>query len=376
MQGIRRSLPVFGALAMLCLGEMACSSPPSFSTAAHSPYPEVPTQGGPTLASSTVITVSFAGDTNAAPVDTFVAWLGQSGWLAKTAGEYGIQSLAHAAAVTLPDTAPSSIADDAIANLLTARVADGTLPTAPSTGPYVYLVLFPAGTDVTHLGSDACSPNPGDGFHDVVLDGASQLPIIVLPTCDPRFGAILSDIAVMQLDAARLLVDTVTDPWIHSEPAFALADITNPWASFGSEVGDLCWGRFVDEGPGYTLQRVWSDRAAAAGGDACTPSSGVAFGVSVTPSGLPSLQVGAPMSFTVTGWSEDAVPDWTVQATPWIGDYAIEASLDRTTMNNGQMATLTVTVPYAVVSGTYGAVRIESLTNSDTASWPVAFTVR
>jgi hypothetical protein len=365
MQGTRRRLRVFIAPVILCLwGATGCSSSPSFEPAAHQPYPQVPTGGGPTLKSP--------------PVDGLVDWLAQSDWIADTSGEYGVQSLGHAPPVTLPGTAPATIADDAIASLLIAQVAGGTVPTtASSTAPYIYLLLFPAGTDVTHDGNDACAANPGDGFHDVVLDGANQLPIVVLPTCDPRFGAILTDIAVMELDAARLLVDTVTDPWIHSEPAFALTDVTNPWASFGHEVGDLCWGRFVDDGPGYTLQRVWSDRAAATGGDACIPAAmDVAFGVSASPSGLPSLQVGVPMSFTVSGWSDAPVPGWTVQATPWVGDYAIEASLDRTTMNNGQTGTLTVTVPYAVPSGTYGAVRIESLTSSDTPSWPIAFTVR
>jgi hypothetical protein len=377
MRGIQRLLRVLGVLGASSIAPAGCSSSPSFPTAPHQAYPPVPTSGGPTLQSCSVVTVSFAGDPNASAIDAFVNWLGQ-GFIATATSEYGIKGVRHAPAVTLTETAPTSIADDAIAALLTARIADGTIPAAPSsTTPYVYLVLFPPGTDVTHLGNDACAPNPGNGFHDVVLDGPSQLPIVVLPTCDPRFGAILSDIAVMQLDAARLLVDTVTDPWIHSEPAFAIDDFTNPWASFGHEVGDLCWGRFTEGGSMYTLQRVWSNRAAASGGEACIPvPTGAAFGVSASPSGLPSLQVGVPMSFAVTGWSTAPVADWAVQVTPWVGDYAIATSLDHTTMNNGEQATLTVTVPYAVPSGSYGAVRIESLSSTDTPSWPVAFTVR
>jgi hypothetical protein len=98
--------------------------------------------------------------------------------------------------------------------------------------------------------------------------------------------------------------------------------------------------------------------------------------MTTSPAGLQTLQVGVPFAFTVTGWSAQPLPDWSFQATPWVGDYAVEVVQDKSTLNNGETTTVHVTVPYAVPSGTYGTARLEALTGSDSPVWPVAFVVR
>jgi hypothetical protein len=241
----------------------------------------------------------------------------------------------------------------------------------------LYLVLFPDGTSVSGLAGDACSANPGNGYHDEMSDTASAAPYIVVPSCEPRFSAILSEVAGMQLETARLLIDAMTDPSPRNAPAYGLTDDSNPWTSLGTEAGDFCWGRLVPEGS-YTLQRVWSNRAAESGGEGCipVPADSVAFGMTTSPAGLQTVHVGVPFDFTVVGWSQEPVADWSLHAIPWVGDYAIEVALDSSTLDNGQITTLHVTIPYSVPAGTYGAVRLEAVTGGDSPSWPLAFVVR
>jgi hypothetical protein len=364
---------------------IGCSPTPSgqanaFATAAHVPYPQIPTGGGPTLGSAQVVTVSFAGDAHSADLTTFVDWMCQSQWPSVVGAEYGVGSVAHRADIVLAGLAPSVLTDDDVRTLLLSRIADGTLPSAPPVGAsFLYMIFFPDGVDVTHLSGDACAANPGNGYHDMTDGAGSNVPYVVVPACEPRFSALLSEVEGMQLEAARLLIDALTDPSPRNEPAYALTDDSNPWTALGAEVGDFCWGRLVGEGPGYTVQRVWSNKEAAAGGEPCLPAphGSVPFGIAASPPSLQTLDVGVAFDWVVTGWSRAPVADWSIQAiSPWAGDFAITATLDRDTLNDGQTAALRVTVPYAVPSGTYGAVLLRARDTADAPLWPVAFTVR
>jgi len=371
---------VFLVAASVGLASPGCSSPGAspYPVAAHVPYPPVPNGGGPTLASVGVVTVAFPGDSHTSDLTAFVDWLARSDWPA-LASQYGVQSITHRTHVDLDAAAPTGMTDDDVQTLLASNLGDGALPSAPASGPpLVYVVFTPDGTSVTRPSGSACTANPGNGYHGMTSGHGASVPYVVVPACDPQFSAVLSEVQGMELEVARLLVDTATDPSPLDRPAYQLTDEANPWSSLGPEVGDLCWGRLVPQGPGYTLQRVWSNAAAAAGEEPCTPvpAGSVAFGVSATPSTLQTMVDGGALSFDVTGWSRAAVPDWTLQATAWVGAYAIDPSLDHDTLNNGQSATLKVTVPFAQPSGTYGAVLMRALGPEDSPVWPVAFVVR
>jgi hypothetical protein len=123
---------------------------------------------------------------------------------------------------------------------------------------------------------------------------------------------------------------------------------------------------------------VWSNKQAAAGAEPCVPapSGGAPFGIAASPPGLQTLKVGAAFEWTVTGWSEAPAADWPIQAVSWVGDFAITATLDRGTLNNGETALLQVILPYAVPSGTYGAVLVRATGTVDSPFWPVAFVVQ
>ncbi|MGA7120339.1 MAG: hypothetical protein WBY94_09590 [Polyangiaceae bacterium] len=350
-----------------------------FAIAPHTPYPQISTQGGGTLASVRVVSVSFQGDSNTPDLVAFLDWMAQSTWLSEVAGEYGVLGITQHLHVDLPGPAPAALTDGDIRTLLAAKIADGTVPGAQAQAtPLLYVMIFPNGSSVqAPTGGDACTDIPGNGYHESTGSAATGDPYIVMPACDPRFSAVLSQLQGMELETARLVVDSLTDPNPTGNPGYVLTDPSNPWTAIGPELGDFCWGRLTQDGA-YTLQRVFSNRAAASGADPCVPApvGSVPFGMTTSPVGLQTLQVAVPFAFTVTGWSAQAVPDWSFQATPWVGDYAVEATVDKSTLNNGQTATLQVTVPYAVPPGTYGTVRLEALTGSDSPSWPVAFVVR
>jgi hypothetical protein len=302
----------------------------------------------------------------------------QSNWLSQVAGEYGVVGITQHMHVDLAEAAPVTAADEDVRTLLAAKIADGTLPSTQAPAPpLLYIVFFPDGTDVSLMtGGDACSDIPGNGYHDTMDGAGPNAPYIVVPSCDPRFSALLSELQGMELETARLLVDAFTDPSPRDEPAYVLTDSSNPWTSMGPELGDFCWGRLTQAGT-YTMQRVYSNKAAASADPCIPPPAGsVPFGMTTSPVGLQTLQIAVPFSLTVTGWSAQPVPDWSFQATPWVGDYAVEAVLDKSTINNGETTTVHVTIPYAVPSGTYGTVRLEALSGSDSPVWPIAFVVQ
>ena len=360
------------------VGAAACASGAAESPPEPRRYPEIPTGGGPTLGAVNVVSVAFAGDTHTPDFKVFLESLARSGWLTRVAAEYGVRSVQYAAHVDLPTTAPAAVKDDEVQALLRSWLRDGTIPSAPTSEPtFLYVLFLPAGTSVATLSGDSCRANPGTGYHDMTAGPEVRVPYVVVPTCEPRFSAILSEVAAMELDVARLVTNALTDPSPRNEPAYALTDVSNPWTSLGWEVGDFCWGRLVEQS-GYRLQRVWSNQAAASGGEPCipAPADSIPFGMIASPGGLQKLVVGEPYAFTVTGWSRAPIADWTIQASPWVGDYPIRPELDRYTLNNGQSASLQVTIPYATPPGTYGAVLVQALHAVDSPAWPVAFVVR
>ena len=137
------------------------------------------------------------------------------------------------------------------------------------------------------------------------------------------------------------------------------------WSYFSGEVGDLC--SFVApqwaEG-GYTqLQRVYSNTSAAAGGDPCLPAMGPYYATDVEPQTWVSVPAGSSTSFSVVGWSTAMVPTWALSAQGYITSpqtFSPGTSLTAGMLNNGQTATLTVSVPAGTASDSFAMVLVGS----------------
>jgi hypothetical protein len=356
----------------------ACASHAAFEPAAHQAYPQFGTEGGPTLASSSIVTIAYEADPNATTLAGFTAWLGASGFLPQMTREYGVRSVSAGPSAKLGGMPAATLTDGDVQSLLSSALTSGTIPSsAPSGSSPVYVLFLPSGTSVTRNGADTCMTTAGNGYHDATQIAGRQVVYAVVPDCFPRFSAVVSEVGGMQLEAARLLVDALTDPSPQNEPAYELSDVSSPWIALGQELGDFCSGRLTQEGD-YTLQRVWSNRAAASGGEPCvpTPKASVAFGIATMASGAQTVKAGVPSTFTVVGWSDAPVADWTIQATQWTGAFPITATVVPVLLNNGQISTLSMTVPSNVASGSFGAVMLRALGPTDAPAWPFTFAVQ
>lgn len=353
-------------LAVLCLVALGCGarspSGPDASVALR--YPAVPNGGGPVLAEAELVSVTLGPDTMRHAA--YVRWLAESGWLVERAGEYGVTRVTYGGAVELAVQLPMTSSDEALRDALrTTPLAKGKL----------YVVWLPEGTAlIDPYGHRTCFSNPGTGYHEW-LDH-EEVPYVAVPACPPRFGATFDLAGSMHLDGTRLVVDALTNPSPRNAPAYAVDDASSVWSALGSEVGDFCWARFVER-DGVKLQRVWSNAAVLRGEEPCQPAPlGPSFGLSVEPAGRRTMVIGEAQELTVRGWSSGPRDDWVIDVTPWTGDFGMTATLDRTTLNDGQEAKLSLVVPFPVVKGSLGSVLLRARGADDSPLWPVSLVTR
>ena len=347
-------------LALACSGRPAPAPDAGMATR----YPLLPFGGGEVLRAPALVSVTLGPEGTFAH-HAFTRWLAEGGWLSERGREYGVERVTFGGGVELPAPGTELTDADVRAALRAHGVTPGTL----------YVVWLQPGTTVLdRLALRTCFSNPGTGYHEHLDE--EGVAYVVVPGCPARFSARLDRAASMHLDGARLALDALTNPSPRNAPAFALTDPAVGWSSLGPEAGDFCWGRLLDR-DGFTVQRVWSNAAIAAGEEPCVPApGGPAFGFAVEPSGRQVLNVGEPIQLTVRGWSSGEIKDWPVQVLYWSGDFTMEASLDRLTFNDGVSATLTLGVPFPVVKGTAGAVLLRALGSDDSPQWPVSILTR
>jgi hypothetical protein len=358
-----------------------------FQPATHMPI-LIPDNGGPVFASPTLVTITYADDPERSFAEAIGAYLVQSPWLKAVGPEYGIGLGTHVPH-ELADNAPSAISDLDIQSLIGSLIVAGTVP-VPSGGPAVtsydyndagmptagpaavlipaiYMFYVPASTTESVMPGVTICDISGGGYHSMAAGtyGGQTFTYAVITACPnlpPDF---------VQQAVSHEFIEAATDP-AATDPAYNIAqqsftidNQTSPWSLFGGEVGDLCsvvepqWA----EG-GYTaLQRVYSNASAIKGGDPCLPAIEPYFATDVEPQTFVGVPAGHSATFSVTGWSTAAVPDWdlgvsavTNQPSTFMPMHAIGASL----FNNGQTTTLTVTVPQGTPSASYAILAVTS----------------
>ena len=165
--------------------------------------------------------------------------------------------------------------------------------------------------------------------------------------------------------ASHEVIEAATDP---DSEGYALPsrgpkpwkdDVWNAFDLTGhAELGDLCEGTFYWEG-GHLYQRVWSNAAAAAGGDPCIPEIRESFYDTTFEHDWYAVEPGDNVSIPVTGWSTGPVSDWglEVRIQPAAG-YDVRATPD--TLNSGRTARIDVRAPADATSGTFAILNVES----------------
>jgi hypothetical protein len=344
-----------------------------FETAVHTPFPQATDAGGPVLTAPQLVTVTFPGYAEAAHVQGLGAWIASSDWISSIGKDYGVGPGSQVAEVVLPSAAPGTLSDQDIQQLLAGDIANSTLP-APTPNT-LYVLYIPASTAATSFaGGPDCGAALGHivgGYHwEAQPSTGTPFPYAVIASCEGQAEADLD------LSASHEIAEGLTDPFPSSNPSWGIWDTTSSWSYNNVELADLCVLQTITDN-GYSLARVWSNSAAAAGADPCVPVAANAlpyFNVSITPSGVATVAAATTLTYQLTGWSLAPVPDWGLSML--VSPYstftpATELSVD--TLNNGGTATLTLIIPPGTPSGSTADVLVLSqLSSNETAYWPVA----
>lgn len=312
--------------------------PATFPTA-----PVVSTYGGPTLTAPVLVPIFFSNDSDpTSPVADMVTFFqkvgGSNFW--KALGEYGVGAPSSVVPVHLAQPAPAMLVDDPAGNtlhpLLASLIAGGGGIPAPE-AQTLYILVFPATTSVTQGGNTAGGRScPFLGYHDELpLSGGSSVAYAVVLRCtDPALG-FATDLDGVTSTASHEIVEAVTDPFPTSAPALSNIDAHHGLllpANPGTELGDMCEvdpeANFTFQDLAFSVQRFWSNAAAAAGRDPCVPAypgetfftgapvlpnttSFSMFGSTVASDSV-TIPVGQSASVPLEFYSDAATGPWTV----------------------------------------------------------------
>ena len=261
--------------------------------ARHPELPRVVSQGGRVLTSPVVVPITFQPDPLAAQIDLFVSQLAASQYWTDATAEYGVGRLTARAPLELTGGFSAAFTDDDVKSWLRAQITSTSHFPQP-TDQTIYALIASGyfatssdgNTSASH--SDFTLPDGRTVVYAVVTNGSGSL--------DEVTGNLSHEIA-----------EAATDPRPLDGPAFSYLDADDKaWEQLGNrngglglgEVGDICEvvaaeGSLVysfnalpqtppvmASGPGVLVdtpgvdskvQRLWSNRAAAASHDPCEP---------------------------------------------------------------------------------------------------------
>jgi hypothetical protein len=345
-----------------------------FQIGAHAPGTIVPDQHGTRLTHPQIVVITYADDPNRATLEADAAWLVTSNWLTTVGAEYGIGSGAVLGNVRLTDNAPVTIQGRDIETLIQGWVTDHTVPRAAD-GTFtdvLYVLYFPSTTHIR-------DPDLGDscvaygGYHYEIANAGSPFSYAVMPNC-PGFAPGLSAIEFEEAAFAHEVIEAATDARPTSHPAFEfsqLGSFVSPWLFVGPELADLCALRVspvsYPREAGFTASRLWSNAAAMANDrDPCVPANPATpyYALSITPDYIVMASPGSSVTYELDAWTTVPMADFQIYAAASGGTFVPGISVDHTIVNNGDHATLTVTVPAGTPAGSYALVYVEAVVSS------------
>jgi hypothetical protein len=332
-----------------------------------------------------LVTVTYAGFPYESEVETFGDFVVTSSWLATVGADYGVGQGTHTH-VTLPESPPATVGDGDIQAMLRQKLADGVLPGGlrSADGGYIYLVFYPPGTSLSSSKcvSDATGNFVDHDWHLAVDDGSGRFVYVVVGTCNGQ------SLHHLTLQASHELIEAATDPLPVTQPTYRLPE-SSGWSALGGENGDLCEvgaQNSVTEG-GFTLQRIWSNRQAAAGQVPCVPAPpGEEFAVvRPVPDSIYEAPAGTSLQVTLEGWATGPVTAWQANAVSATlqgsGSFVLGASASPFDAGVSETTLLSVEVPAGTPSGAVGALFLASFLPGDggrpinVSGWPLVVRV-
>jgi len=218
------------------------------------------------MASPRVVPITWDNDANRSTIESFFsAYAGSSAW-AQQVSEYGVGALSVGTPRHMTGNAPTTATDSSIVQILTNHL-NGSWGYPDS--HTVYEFFFPAGAKPGDSGTKCCVDV--EGYHSWVTVQGVDVAYAVVCMC-PGFQDTVTDVQELTRTASHETVESVTDPFFDAYSFTDAAHAAFTYANQG-EVGDMC--EFADtlywQPPDmtYTIQRMWSNKAAAAGHDPC-----------------------------------------------------------------------------------------------------------
>ena len=344
-----------------------------FAPASHEAAPLVVDSGGFVMKKPKVLVISYDSDPHGAKVDDLMTKLQGSAYWTAIVSEYGVGPLEAKPPIHLAGNPPSSTFSESVllaeldTNTTSANAAWGAAD--PST---IYLFVVPQGYAVND-GSTCCQDYDGYHAEHKVTSGAT-VPYAVVCACPGFDGPTHNVLQSLTTAVTHELAEAATDPYPNANTAYGDTDNNHAvWTVLtGGEVGDLCSyntdAYIVPAELGYTVQKIWSNKAAKAGNNPCVPVLDnqpyfnsvpvLDDAATVTTYGQPwktkgvKIPVGQSKTIEVDLFSDAPVSQaWTVHA--WdAGDYLggtkhLSFTWDKTTGQNGDKLQLTIHVDSA-----------------------------
>ncbi len=336
------------------------------------PWPRIPDQGGPVLAHLQLVTVTFNGDPNQGTLESFGDWIVASAWLTTAGTDYGIGTGAHLQKVRIPTALPAILDSTALEQAFIGYLDGGTLP--PPAANVMYVLYLPSSTTITDpaLGT---SCQDFDGYHAEVQVGPAAMTDVayaVIASCPSQSGAL----AIEEQTASHEIIETATDPFPDDQPAWEITDMSSPFAAVGGEVADMCLGTIATEST-WSVQRVYSNTAAARGDSPCVPPSSAAnyLGFSVSPATVQTAAIGSTVTYTLSAWGTNPSVLGNVTLEVYSG-FETSPAVGLTQLFAGQQTTLQLSIPATATSGEMALLAVHADTGADTNDWPIELIAR
>lgn len=283
----------------------------------------------------------------------FSKQLGRSAWWHRIAPEYGLTIMTSVAEITGPRL-EQDVTDHDVFEYITAAVDANGGPSKD--GNTLYVLYLPHGVTLIADGVPNTDCNNLGGYH--ARYGSRGDNLAVIQRC-------LADLRDATVAASHEVIEAATDPDYsgYTLPSIGREpwtdDIWNAYRSTGrAEVADLCEGTYYVEGE-WLFQRVWSNAAAASGGDPCIPELHEPFYDTTFERDWYPIRAGESVTIPFEGWATEAVPDWglRVHVHP---EVAYKAAPSAPTLNSGERASIVVTAPPDAKSGSFAILDVES----------------
>ncbi len=356
----------------------------------HTAIPLVDYNGGRVLSAVKVVTVTFTNDDTqmVSDLQKFGDTITSTPWWTAVSAEYCAQPnnkpcIGPGTAgghVEVSDTPSATYTDSSqggastIQDFIKAKVADSTFP-AP-TDQTLYAIYFPTNVTIDLDGAQSCGNGGFGAYHNTLMlpdaDGGS-IPVAyaIIPRCGSEKTTTVS--------ASHEFIEAATDPDVGlNSLGYYMGN--QLWAFAGGEVGDLCvdftGGNDTYVESTFTVQRSWSNASAKASHDPCVPipQGEVYFNSAPRKETIILKKVGDKAVVDIDAFSDGPTSNWSLSAVDFAqfqgGSADVSFAFDKTSVNNGSHAQLTVTLTKVPAQG-QDLFGIVSKSGQTTRFWPV-----